>query len=266
MSFTHRNTIEDVKKTLELGIKRSIPKSKENLHFGEMKPIEELLSFLSIDGSFFKKEIILEKFEDKSQETLEVLTEKLSAVIPSKNLLDNAFDYLCEEDQPEKSDWIFVFGSRNFDRPKKTGELFLNGYSGKIYCSGSRPIEEPEREHERRLFKKYLTEELKIPETFIVSDPNENSLTMTDNVRGFLNFLENCKENAKSIIMVITAHNLRRGWAIFQKYTDGLKIIRCSSGARTGVERDNWYKSPLGIKLIYEEYEKIRIQQLTNTS
>jgi hypothetical protein len=266
MSFSHRNSIEDVRKTLELGIKRVVPDQKIDLHFGETRPMEDLLGLLGINASFFREVISIEEFGDRSGKALDSLTRELLESSVSRRQLDMVFDYLSEEDKLEKSDWIFVFGSRNFDRPKRAGELYEAGYAKRIYCSGSRPIEELDREHEGRRFKKYLIEETKVPEPDIASDPNENSLTMTDNVRGFLNYLESTNSKIESIIMVITAHNLRRGWAIFQKYTEGLKIIRSSSGARTGVARNDWFKTPLGIKLIYEEYEKIRIQQLTNTS
>ncbi|MDO8515160.1 MAG: hypothetical protein Q7S14_01545 [bacterium] len=266
MSYIYRNTIEDVKNTIKLGIKRRVPQSKIDNHYGNFNSLKKLLVSFNIDTGYLDVETTHDIFQMESQKVLDNLTVNMLNNLGNNVAYDKVFDYLSEEDSLEKSDWVFVFGSRNLDRPKKAAELINRGIAQMIYCSGSRPIEEMERKHEGRSFKKYILDNFKIPEENIIADPHENSLTMTDNVRGFLNYLDEVGKLPKSVTIVITTHNLRRGWAIFNKYVTGIKILRCSSGSRTGVERDNWYKSELGIKLIYEEYEKIRIQQLTNTT
>jgi len=266
MAQDYRNTLADIKKIINKGIKRPIPPEKENIHYGDFAPIINLLKDLAIDSRLFTDELTLEETYSLSSQVLELITSKLLAGRGQKFLLDQAYRYLAEQDKPENSDVIFVFGGKSLSRPQKAAELFIEKYAPIIYCSGSRPIEEVTREHEGRKFKEYIVSNFDIAESAVISDPNENSLSMVENVKGFLNYCDQTNFRLKTVILIIQEHNLRRAWTIFMKYTNGTRLLRYSCGQLEGINKDNWYKTPLGIKLVYEEYEKIRIQQILNSS
>ena len=266
MNEPHRNSFEDIENLIRLGIQRSVPTDKEWVHYGDFSTLINLAGHYGIDANIFLEKVSLEPFYKKSGEILKGLSDSILAKAPEKVILDSSFDYLSEEDPLVPSDFIFVFGSRQLDRARKAAELYKRGIASRIYCAGSHPIEDSARAHEGQTFKNFLVSECGLPENQIIADPNENSMSMVDNVRGFLNYLDNTKTNLNSVTMIITAHNLRRGWAIFNKFTDKVLIRRCSSGYRTDVERGDWFKSAVGIRLIYEEYEKIKAQRITNVS
>lgn len=266
MAQDYRNKIEDIKKITEKGIKRPVPASKKDLHFGDFSKLINLLTLLQVNTDLFTNVLQLDDFYDRSSQILKEITPKLLKLVEPNKHITGVYDYLSEQDNLEKSDCIFVFGGKSLSRPQKAAELYLDSYAPLIYCSGSRPIEEMTREHEGRKFKEYILSNYKINNSAIVADPNENSLSMVENVRGFLNWYDENGKKLQSVIIVIQEHNLRRAWAIFNKFAENVKINRSSCGNLENLTRETWFKNEIGIKLIYEEYEKIKIQQILNCS
>ncbi len=265
MAQEYRNTLGDIKRVLQKGIKRPLPSGKENVHYGEYTALVKLFASLGVDPGLYLEDITLEKFYEQSSKVLAEFTRKLLQTGGPVEQLNQTYGYLSEQDPLEKSDIIFVFGGSSLSRPEKAAKLYQAGYAPMIYCSGSRPIEEDNREHEGRKFKDFLVTNFGIDSSVIISDPNENSLSMVENVKGFLNYCDETGLKIKRIIFVIQEHNLRRAWAIFMKHTENIQLIRCSCGQEETVNKDIWYKSPIGIKLVYEEYEKIKIQRILNS-
>lgn len=267
MSVTHVNSYKDVQNTIKLGIKRGVPLAKKNIHYGGFETIEKLLRLLKIKPNLFSQSFGVKELLEEGNKVLPKLTGKILANPGIFNEVYNQiYDYLAEEDKLTPADVIFTFGSKNLDRAKKAGQLYEEKYAPWIYCSGSHPIEEPGREHEGTIFRDFILKEFDVEADNVIADPNNNSLTMVDNVRGFLNYCDELEIKLGKIISVITAHNLRRSWAIWNKYTENIQIICCSSGESDHVSRNSWFKNPIGIKLIFEEYSKIYTQHLTNSS
>lgn len=255
---------KDVSAVANRSIKRDVPASKQQVHFGSFEAIEALLSDLNFKTTLFKVEAISPDFFEESNRIVSFLSKNLPT-FSNQKLIDDTFDYLAQEDELSKCDVVFVYGSKDIRRALRGGQILKSGLASWAYFSGSRPIEDPQRPHEGQSFRDRVISEFELDPKNLVADPNENSHTMADNVRGFLNYLDMNKIEIKSIIMIASTHYLRRGWATLEKYVpQGTIVLRCSAGDRENVGRENWYKSDEGIHYVVEEYLKIKLQQLSN--
>ena len=81
------------------------------------------------------------------------------------------------------------------------------------------------------------------------------AITLPDNVRRTLNLLDQKSFKYSSIILVNSPYVQRRGWAHFQKYVDDhIRLIRINSATQPALQKANWFKSEVGIKVIANEF------------
>lgn len=115
------------------------------------------------------------------------------------------------------------------------------------------------------MFKKYAIENGANEEDILI-DPN--AITIADNVRGGLNFLDNLKISYSSIILVTNWFAMRRSWSFMAKYTpSSCKLYRVTSDVNLigDYAKDTWYKNENGIKVVFNEFAKMKIGTLLNT-
>ena len=122
-------------------------------------------------------------------------------------------------------------------------------------------IQEGQTEAEK--LKRFATEQC-IPESDILIETN--SITIPDNVKSSLNFLEENNILHKRIILINSPFSQRRGWIHFQKYSENIQFFRINSDVSNIFSRDEWYKSETGIRIIINEFIKIKSAELLNTA
>lgn len=253
---------------------RIITKEKENLHYADFSTVINLLNSFNLPTNFFTENIKFEEWKDL------VLFEQVTSLfsnlaenifnskddISKKELFNNLYDYLSEEDTLEKSDLIFVFGSKSTFRIEKAIELFNKGYAKKILVSGKCPFYEQDKviKSEAEILAEFAIKQGVPKEVIIIED---RSITVPDNVKCSLNLLEKLNIPHKSIVLINSPFSQRRGWTHFQKFSDNdTKLFRSNTDKVSDqFSRDGWYKDKTGIKVILKEFFGLRVSELINT-
>jgi len=127
---------EELTKILETEVHRPIPSSKANLHYPEFESIIKLLSYFGLSIELFTNDSLdIHDVVTQGQ----VLINEAIRIINSKPvqekeviLFNNVYDYLSEQDEPHKSDIIFVFGAKTSLRAEKAAELFVDSLGKKL--------------------------------------------------------------------------------------------------------------------------------------
>ena len=73
----------------------------------------------------------------------------------------------------------------------------------------------------------------------------------------------------KSIILVTVWFAMRRSWAHMMKYVpQGTKLYRVSSALTpaSNFTTNGWWKNEIGIKIIFNEFGKLKISEILNSS
>lgn len=272
-NFSQLPNSAELKNILEAETKRNLPEGKEYSHYFEFSPLIKLAEHFGVDAkilisSYTKEDIDSQNLLEKGK----VLAQELKDKILNKELseeditiLNEVYDYLSEEDELEKSDLIFVFGSKTPLRIEKAVELYNQGISKLIVVSGRGPsYGEGSAPTEAAIYAQIASEK-GIPEKDIMAE--EKSITIPDNVRSSLNLFDSKNISFGSIILVNSPYTQRRGWAHFKKYLpDGIKLIRVNCETGDQYKRDSWYRNPAGIDVIAGEYLKAKIAVSLNTA
>lgn len=257
----------ELSRILEKEAKRKLPPGKLNVHYPDFSLVVKLFMIYGGKNNLFQKHFDLREFLKKAGLILDVLVKSMLAeevTKERKTLLNKIYGYLSEEDQPQKSDLIFVFGSANLERVKKAVELYKKGLAPKILFSGHGPIYEPDRPVEAIEYCNLAIRE-GVPREAIVLEPQ--SITIPDNVRRSLNLLDQLKVDFKKVILVNSPHVQRRGWCHFKKYLpDKIKLFRVNCLSKPEYQRDNWFKTEAGIRIVLNEFIKMRAAVILNTA
>lgn len=199
--------------------------------------------------------------DDIAKKTLVLLKDHPQKIIP---VLSKITKYLGESDIPKPSDLIFVFGAPSLYRIKTGVDLWKQGFAPTIFISGGRPAYKPEAESEATIFKQYAIDN-GIPESSIAI--HDNAISVTDNVRGGLNRLDEQGIKYKSVILITSWFVQKRCWGQMMKYVpEGTQIYRVNAASNPdgGLTEDDWYKSEKGIKTVVGEFFKLRVTELQN--
>jgi hypothetical protein len=119
-NYTQLPDKQDAKDIFNKEARRNTPKNKINKNFFEFDFIINLAKHFNIDYSFFinnytKEDMLNKEIFQKGEEFINEFKNKvLNKQITNKDkeILDCVYDYLAEEDAPEKSDILFVFGAK----------------------------------------------------------------------------------------------------------------------------------------------------------
>lgn len=258
----------ELNRILETEVDFPVPAEKQTAHYATFETIVALCAALSVDDTIFTNDrLTIHQVVETGRQTVGSLVEKAMVADPTPlaPLHTAAYDYLSEEDAPTLSDLIFVFGAKTPLRAQKAAELYQQGLAPQVLISGGAPIyargnEEPEAAHYRDILLEHG-----VPESAITLETL--SVTMADNVRRSLSQFEDQGYRPRSIILVNSPYSQRRGWAHFNKHLpDGVTLCRVNCGTNTELSRDNWFKQESSLRIVLNEFVKMRASVVYNTA
>jgi uncharacterized SAM-binding protein YcdF (DUF218 family) len=272
-NFSQLPTSVELQSILAAEVKRNVPEGNWGVHFFEFIPLVNLLNHLEIDSTVFAQQYSLEDLEkedvlQKGKEIIGMLKEKLldhDHSVETISLLNEAYDYLSEEDEPKKSDIIFVFGAKTPLRIEKAIELYKQEWSEKVMISGKGPhYGDANAVTEAEIYAQAAVKQ-GVPEDAILIE--DKSITIPDNVRSSLNLLDEQNKSFSSIILVNSPYTQRRGWAHFKKYVpSNVEVLRVNCGTGDQYKKEMWFKSAGGIDVVLGEYLKAKVAVSLNTA
>ena len=241
--------------------KRPLLSQKKAVHYVDFSSIRKIYEHYQCDSYIFKtSELGAPEILERGRQETERLVSVIASKIPSKTeikLLKNAYSYLSEEDKPQPSDFIYVFGAKTPLRPAKAADLYRQKLAPKIILSGRGPfygkvgdVAETER-------YAAITLEAGVPNSALIVE--DASITIPDNVRRTLNMLDAQHIPYRSVIIVNSPYTQRRGWCVWKKHTpDSVAIYRVNAETSRKFDADHWYKNQDGLKLVLGEFVKLR--------
>lgn len=270
-NFISLPDIHELKNIITAEARRPVFPGKEGVHYPDFTHILALLNHYAIHDEFFGPPITFADIEnrdliDKVNTCATQAMEKILAdASPPQAILDAMYDYLSEEDKLEPANIIMVFGAKTLARISKAVALYKSGLAPIICISGGHPFYGANTTAtEAEIYKQYATQN-GVPETAIITE--NKSITIPDNVWRTLSLLEAKNEISTSIILVNSPYVQRRGWAQFRKYTsDSTKLFRVNSTTIDTYSKTGWFMNADGIKVIFNEFAKMRISVSLNTA
>lgn len=252
---------DDISDIAASEMQRPLAPEKVGVHYAKFDAIEGLCIHLGIKTNFFvlddkKPEEILAE----GAKLLDKLVVKLLGQNPTGQtlqLLNAAYQYLSQEDKPQVSDLIFVFGGRTPLRIETAITLFNDGLAPRILVSGRGPlydgtIEIPEA-------RKYAEIAMAngVPQSAILIE--DESITLVDNIKRSLSLLESSGTSVNSLIIVNSPYVQRRGWCMWRKYLpDSCRLYRVNCATGPDLRPETWYRNQDGLRVVLGEFIKLR--------
>lgn len=171
--------------------------------------------------------------------------------------LEEMTNFIFLEDEPQKSDVIFVPGSEEGALAKTAARLYLNGYAPLIVPSGKYAkwtghsiVDQFETESD---YFAYLMMEEGVPEEAILK---EREATYTyQNAINTRKLLDERKIEVKRAILCCQAYHARRSKLYYQILFPDTEILVCPTVTK-GITRDNWFKSRETADIVLGEIER----------
>lgn len=257
---------EELQKILQQEAVRPIISEKTDAHYVDFSSIIAFCEIQWISTDYFTKRNSREDLENPQfrHDLKTVETWCLEAVADfswDRNLVDNMWDYLCEEDTVSPADLIIVFWAPWILRIQKAVELYKQWSAQKILISGKWPIRGSDEISEAERLKAYAMEN-GIPEPAIITE--DKSISIPDNIKSSLNLLDNISYHPQSIILISSPYALRRTYAYAKKFMDDtVQIYRVASGSK--FTKEKWFTTAEGAKAVVNEYMKMKVSLLLNT-
>jgi len=183
----------------------------------------------------------------------------------TRGLLDDCYAYLAEEDTPQPSDLIFVFGGKTLSRPEVAAKLFHQGLAAEIWMSGGNAIYAQNTARTEADIYREIAVDRGVPQDAISTEIT--SITVPDNVRASLNRLDEMGRDIKSLIIVNSPYTQRRGWVIFRKHlADDVAVYRVNCSTKPEFSRDKWHKQENTLRVVLNEFMKMRASVVYNTA
>lgn len=258
----------ELKQILETEVDFPVPADKQDVHYPRYATVQALLKTLQVGDAIFTDDTLsIEQVVAAGKTLTDTLVPKLlqadpSALTPHFNAM---YDYLSESDTPEKSDVIFVFGAKTPLRAETAADLYHQSLAPQIVVSGGAPVyAEHTPQPEAEVYQHILLEH-NIPTSAITIE--RRAITMADNVRRTLNQFEDQGYRPRSIILVNSPYSQRRGWAHFKKHLpDSVKLYRVNCSTGDHFARDNWFKQEDTLRVVLNEFIKMRASAVYNTA
>jgi len=259
---------QELQAILRYESKRSPAPGKESKHYPVFDTMIAALDHYGLSADLFRpSDMTIDEIVGQGS----VLVDKLTTAIKqdqqaaANQQLDDLYGYLSEEDEPQKSDLIFVFGAKTPARIEKAIALFKAGFAPKIFITGGAPVYA--RDHTTTEADNYsqLATEAGVPESAIMVE--HLAATIPDNVRRSLNQLDESKVIFSSLITVLSPYSQRRGYTTLQKYLpDSVKLYRVNAATLPQYQPDQWYRQADTTKVILNEFVKMRASVAYNSS
>lgn len=259
---------DELRLVLDAEIKRPLPEEKNDVHYPDFETVINLFEHFGVSADIFIEEADIFKVVDKGRVLLDELVSKVLAKDLDEmqiTLFDDAYDYLSEEDIPEKSNVILVFGSTTTLRPEKAAELYKKKLSEKILVTGSRPIYgDRKKKSEAERYYEILIDNGVSDSAILIED---EAISMIDNVRRSLDMMDRLELNYEKVILVNSPYSQRRGYVNFIKATpDSVQFYRVNSGTSDPYRKENWYKQGNTLKVVLNEFIKMRACVVYNSA
>jgi len=257
---------------LEREAKRPVAEGKENKHFATFELPIQWLEMLGIPTHGFTEDVSWQEIVARNTDIPAAVVERTMAAIQTGNskleelLQQGVTGYLGEEDKPEPSDEIYVFGSKSLKRIETAVDLYNQGIAPRIFITGGMPIYEKREEAEAQIYKRWAIEHGVPPEAIHTHDA---AISVADNVRGGLNELDKLNLPYGSMALVTAWFAMRRSYAHMMKYVpEETRLYRVNAPVTPGGDYDqaSWWKNPNGIKVVFNEFAKLRISEALNSS
>lgn len=248
---------------------RPVPSYKNETHFTNFEPAIHLFQALDLPTDYFQQDWQWSDLEHKDliaqiNEIGNLFLSKVLQSPPPRTLLNQAYDYLAEEDAPEPAELIFVFGAKTPARVEKAIELYQQGLAPKLMFSGGNAVYHQQEYSEAETYRD-IAIQAGVKESDIILETK--SITLPDNVRTSLNYLDQNNFPLKKLILVNSPYCQRRGWCVFKKYTlHDIAITRINCTTGDTYSREQWFKHPEGIKVVFNELVKIKLSHILNTA
>ncbi len=263
-------SVSEVYQLLQKEAQRPLAQGKEQIHYPEFGLLIDWLNILDVNSSFVTNSDNWQQIVSVGERIKpEVVTRTLSLIKKSHptltKLCAEISQYLGEEDQPQPSDLIFVYGSKNLSRIEKAVELWKQKLASRILITGRSPLYQ-ESEPEAVIFKNHAIQ-LGVPEDKIILEPE--AISYADNVRRSLNLMDKLGVNYQQGIIQITAwFGQRRAWSHMMKYLpEPIPLYRVNAPIQSPeLRQESWYQNESGIKLIFNEFVKMRMGVELNTN
>ena len=260
---------DELSEILEREEYRAVAAGKEDIHYPEFSTIIALLGRLDLAPDLFTKDVeTIHQAVAQGDSLLGKMVGKLTIHEPDgqmRNLLDDCYDYLAEEDVPQPSDLIFVFGGKTPSRPEVAAKLYQRGLAAEIWMSGGNAIYAQNLLRTEADIYCDIAVVNGVPKTAISIE--RRSITVPDNVRASLNLLDKMGRDIKSFIIVNSPYTQRRGWVIFKKHLpDNVAIYRVNCSTKAEFSRENWYKQENTLRIVLNEFMKMRASVVYNTA
>jgi hypothetical protein len=262
-SYLQLPQIEELKKIMEQEAWRNPPKGKEDIHYPDFTVADKWLWKVKIGSDIFSN---IKSWEEVITEGIRIEKEIVDKTLDKfdENTAREVSDCLGEEDELTKADLIFIFGSRSQSRIEKGVELYKQGWANKILITGGHPIYE-KRRPEAEVFGEWAREK-GVPDSDLIIEPQ--AITIADNVRRSLNLMEGRGIKFKKMIIVAPWFGQRRCWAFMMKYIwPECKLIRINSTVNNDGDyaKNKWWKNENGIRVVFNEFVKMRTGVALNT-
>lgn len=267
---TQLPTANELERVLAYEARRDFPRANEEAHYADFSPIVELMRAFGMDPSCFTNDDLAKNWlaGGLSEGADPLIAELVAKILGSKgeprSILDSVYDYLSEEDPLEPADAVFVFGAKTPLRAQKAIELYQGGHAPKLVFSGHGPFGTDAQTSEAEAYRD-LALAAGVPAADVIIETE--SVTIPDNVRASLNLFEATGFMPKRLILVNSPYVQRRGWCHFKKYLpEDVVLIRqnCTTGDK--FSRDGWFTNADGIKVVLNEFFKMKIAVTLNTA
>lgn len=263
--------IKELEAIMEKEAKRDIPINNRDKHFASFELPIQWLQLLRLPTDLFDQK---HTWQDVVVYGAELQQEVVSRTLEHVEARDAEFEklvscitqYLGEEDIPRPSDSIFVFGSKNLTRIETAVDLYNKKLAPKIFISGGMPVYEKRDQSEAQIFRNWAIEHGVSMDAIATHD---EAITVVDNVRGGLNTMDKLHLPYNSLILVTAWFAMKRSWAVMMKHVpENTKLYRVNTSvtASGNFTQDGWYKNEVGIKTIFNEFGKLKISELLNSS
>ncbi len=263
--------IKELEVILEREAKRPVASGKEKEHFADFKLPLQWFELLGLPTDIFEKDLTWQELVVLGAEIQEQVVSRTLKLVQEGNseveeLMQKITSYLGEEDEPQKSDVIFVFGSKSLSRIETAVNLYKQKLTPKIFITGSAPIYEKRENPEAHVFRDWAIEHDVPAEDIAIHD---TAISVADNVRGGLNIMDSLELPHSSMILVTAWFAMRRSWAHMMKYVpENTKLYRVSAPVTStgNFTSDGWWKNEIGVKTIFNEFGKMKISEILNSS
>lgn len=263
-SAAHAINYEEALGVYNLEAKRGVETSKKHRKLIDYSVVHTWIRACGIQNNFFTDIPNPKIFCDEINKVQAQIISDSHKKVAQKDLhfiklLKQVEEYLTLDETPEKSDLIFVFGSKNqMARIDKAVELWKKNLAPVVWISGGHPVYDP-GEAEAVIYKKIAIEQ-GVPAENIGVEPN--SITITDNVKRSLNMMDEKGIPHKCMILVIGWYAQKRAWSVVERYTPhGTTLFNVMSPTPTSslLCKERWMETEFGLSVIFNEFVKMRL-------